>query len=217
MSLTSQILEEALSNPKGKASKLPKTILAKAGEEKIAQYAKRISAKWHSTTASIMMVAEECYSAREELEDASEKRDLIRRLPFGESMFSKLASIGGDKRLKENQALLSPSISTIDLIRKLPDDKFELAKKEKVLGVTRDEMEEWIRSKTEKPARRQISAPELPSALYCVYPEQLLDAEQHAKVWSAVIEMAESQGLKAARFTGENLVNQIKTFFVKKD
>jgi hypothetical protein len=28
--------------------------------------------------------------------------------------------------------------------------------------------------------------------------------------------MAESQGLKAATFTGENLISQIKAFFVKK-
>src|SRR5437899_5769510 len=106
MSMTSQIVQEALSHPMVKAGKQPKASIAKAVEGKVAQYAERISANWHSTTASIMKVAEDCYSAREEL-SVPEKHDLIQRLPFGESMFSKLASIGGDERLKVNQKLLS--------------------------------------------------------------------------------------------------------------
>lgn len=145
-------------------------------------------------------------------------------------MFSKLASIGKDTRLYEHQKLLPPSISTIDLIRKLSPKRFETAKTENVLrpDVTRDEIEEWTRSRQDKPdqsidrdleippARSIASAPEFPLALYCVYPEQLLDAEQHAKVWGAVVEMAEGQGLKAASFTGENLITQLKAFFSKK-
>jgi hypothetical protein len=215
--MTSQIVQEALSHPMVEAGKVPKTSNAKAGEGKVAQYAERISAKWYRTTATIFEVSTDCFAAREEL-SVLERHALIERLPFGASMFSKLASIGGDDRLKKNQKLLPPSISTIDLFRKLSDEQFENAKTEKMLrpDATRDQVEEWKRSKTKKTVRRQVTAPELPSALYCVYPEQLLDAEQHAKLWSAVVEMAESQGLKAATFTGENLIGQIKTFFVKK-
>lgn len=212
MSMTSQIVQEALSHPIVKGGKHPKAGIAKAGEAKVAQYAERISANWHSSTASIMKVADDCYSAREEL-CTSEKHDLIKRLPFGESVFSKLASIGGDKRLKANQTLLSPSISTIDLIRK--HEQFELAKAEKVLGLTRDQVKEWIQTKATRPVQRPISTSELPLALYCIYPKQLLDAEQHAKAWSAVLEMAESQGLEAAHFTGENIIGQLKAHFTK--
>lgn len=218
MSLTSQVLQKSLSGPLAKASKQLKASTVGVQNEKVAQYAERISANWQNHLASIFKVAADCFAANHEL-SVLEKHALIERLPFGASMFSKLASIGGDTRLKKNQTLLPPSISTLDLIRKLSDEQFEAAKAERVLkpDVTRDQMEEWKRSKTKKPVRRQISAPELPSALYCVYPEQLLEVEQHAKVWSAVVQMAESQGLKAAAFTGENLINQIKAFFVKKD
>jgi hypothetical protein len=214
---TTEVMQEALLHPMVKAGRQPKAGMKKASGTTVTEYAERISTNWQNTTASIMKVATDCYSAKAEL-SLSEKHDLIGRLPFGESMFSKLASMGGDKRLRENQKLLPPSISTIDLIRKLSDEEFETAKTEKVLkpGVTRDEIEEWTRSKKDKPARSKISDPELPLALYCIYAEQLLDAEQHAKVWSAVVEMAESQGLKAATFTGENLITQLKAFFSNK-
>lgn len=212
-----EILSEASKHPIVKNSKHPKVSLKGGAGKTVIEYAERISANWHKSTDNIMKVADDCYSAREEFKDfPTDKHDLIKRLPFGDSEFSKLASIGGDKRLKANQTLLSPSISTIDLIRKLPDEKFELAKKEKVFGLTRDQVKEWIRSKTRKHAQRPSSAAELPLALYCIYPKQLLDPQQHAKVWSVVVEMAESQGLEAAHFTGENIIGQLKAHFTNK-
>jgi hypothetical protein len=212
-----EILTEASRHPLVKASKHPKATLKAAPGKTVIEYAERISTNWHNTTASIIKVAADCYSARTNL-SVSEKRDLIERLPFGESMFSKLASIGEDKRLQEHQKLLPPSISTIDLLRKLTPEQFEIAKDEKVVrpDVTRDEIVEWKQRNGEKQNRPSVNHPEFPLALYCIYPEQLQDAEQHAKVWSAVVEMAESQGLKAANFTGENLIGQIKGFFSKK-
>lgn len=217
MSVTiAEIMQEASLPPMVNAGKQPKAAMRKTAGRTVIEYAERISVNWHNTTASIMKVAADCYSAKTEL-SSFEKHDLIERLPFGESMFSKLASIGGDKKLSENQRLLPPSISTIDLIRKLSPEQFETAKIEKVLkpNVTRDEIEEWTRSKADNPARTKASGPEMPLALYCIYPEQLLDAEQHAKVWGTVLQMAESHGMKAANFTGENLISQIKAFFSK--
>src|SRR2546423_1308203 len=98
MSMTSQIVQEAVSHPMVKAGKQPKASIAKAGEGKVAQYAERISANWHSTTANIFKVSSDCFAAKEEL-SVMERHALIERLPFGASMFSKLASIGGDNRL----------------------------------------------------------------------------------------------------------------------
>lgn len=212
-----EIMQESSRPLMVKAGKEPKAAVRKAAGKSVVEYAERISVNWHNTTASIMKVAADCYSAKTEL-SSSEKQDLLERLPFGGSMFSKLASIGGDKKLSENQKLLPPSISTIDLIRKLSPEQFETAKIEKVLkpNVTRDEIEEWTRSKADSPARTKDSDPELPSALYCIYPEQLLDAEQHAALWGTVVERAESHGMKAAHFTGENLISQLKAFFTKK-
>lgn len=213
-----EIMQEVSLPPMMNAGKQPKALTRKAAANTVTEYAERISTNWHNTTASIMKVAADCYSAKIKL-SSSEKRDLIELLPFGEAMFSKLASIGGDKKLNDNLTLLPPSISSLDLIRKFTPEAFEAAKTEKVLrpDVTRDEIEDWTRRKADAPARTKVSEPELPLALYCIYPEQLLDAEQHAKVWDAVVEMAESQGMKAANFTGENLISQIKAFFSKTD
>jgi hypothetical protein len=199
----------------GKRTKTPSTETGSG--QKVTEYAERISANWQKSTDSILQVAADCAAARNEL-TAPEKRELMERLPFGESMFSKLASIGNDTRLYEHKKLMPPSISTMYQIQELSDEQFETAKTEKVLrpDVTRDKVQEWTLGKTDKPARSKLNDLELPLALYCVYPEQLLDAEQHARVWGAVVEMAESQGLKAASFTGESLIAQLKAFFSKK-
>jgi hypothetical protein len=198
----------------GKRTKTPST---EKGSGRVIEYAERISENWQNSIACILKVATDCAAAKNNF-PLSEKRELIERLPFGESMFSKLASIGEDSRLYEHQEFLPPSISTLHLIRRLSDEQFQAAKAEKILrtDVTRDKFQKWTLEKADKPARIRSSEPEFPLALYCVYPEELLVAEQHIHVRSAVVEMAENQGLKVAIFTGENLIAELKAFFSKK-
>ncbi|MGZ4862189.1 MAG: hypothetical protein ACXV2E_05345 [Halobacteriota archaeon] len=203
-------MQEALPSPMTQVNRPTKTAsLEKASGQKVTEYAERISANWQKSTDAILKVAADCAAAKNDL-TRSEKRDLFERLPFGESMFSKLASIGNDTRLFEHKELMPPSISTMYQIHELSDEQFETAKTEKVLrpDVTRDKVQEWTLGKTDKPARNKL-------ALYCVYPEKLLDAELHVQVRDAVIDMAEGQGLKAAIFTGENLIAQLKAFFAE--
>lgn len=208
-------LTGALGVPDADEGNRTKTASTEKGSgQKVTEYAERISANWQNTVASILKVAADCFAAKNAF-SPSEKRELIDRLPFGESMFSKLASIGADSRLSEHQKLLPPSISTMDLIRKLSDEQFEAAVTEGALkpDATRDEFQAWTEGMADRPTRSKSSDLELPLALYCVYPEELLDAEQHTQVRNAVVEMADNQGLKAAIFTGENLIAQLKAFF----
>jgi hypothetical protein len=125
MMTTTSVMKDALRTRPLKGE--GQTSKRSASGQKVAEYAERISQGWQKTVGSIWSVAEDCFVAKNDF-TASEKRDLIARLPFGESMFSKLASIGGDKRLKEHRELLPPSISTMDLLRKMSDEKFEIVR-----------------------------------------------------------------------------------------
>jgi hypothetical protein len=185
----------------------------KVSGQRVGEFAERISENWRNTVESIMKVAADCATAKENF-TRSEKLELLELLPFGETMFSKLASIGGDRRLKEHQKLLPPSISTMYLIQNMSDEKLEAAVMEGVLrpDVTRKAFEDWTRVKDVRPVRSTPSL-ELPLALYCLYSEKLLRAEQHVQVENAVISLADGQGMKAAIFTGESLLAQLKAFF----
>ena len=213
MTTTTSVMEDALRTRPLKGEGQNQAASKKnASERKVSDYAKRISENWRKSVGSIWSVAEDCLVAKNEF-TASEKQDLIARLPFGESMFSKLASIGGDKRLKAHRDILPPSISTMDILRKLSDAQFEIARTKGLVGATREDVKQWTRGNNEKSARKTSRDLELPLALYCVYPEKLLDEDQHKQINRAIVSMAESEGLKAAVFTGENLIAQLKDFF----
>src|SRR6266480_8165842 len=147
-------------------------VATKGTGQKVAEYAERISGNWQKAVGSIFKVAADCAAAKNEL-TRSERLELLERLPFGESMFSKLASIGADNRLNEHQELLPPSISTLYLIQNMSNEQLEAAVTEGALrpDVTRDDLEEWTRGKNDRPARSKSSDLELPAGLYCVYSE----------------------------------------------
>lgn len=127
-------------------AKLKGTINPTTGQpsgDKVAAFADRISSNWQDTLDGIIRVAADCAAAKNEL-SRSEKRDLLERLPFGESMFSKLAAIGDDRRLMKHQEPLPPSISTLYVLHKLSDEQFEAAVTEGTLkpDVTREDLQE---------------------------------------------------------------------------
>ncbi len=98
------------------------------GRDAVDHFAASISAGWQKTTESIIAVAKLCAEAADKL-SVEEKRYLVARLPFGESAFSKLSSIGKDKRLTEPNVvkLLPPSYSTIYEATHLTDDRLKAA------------------------------------------------------------------------------------------
>lgn len=162
MTTTTSVMKDALRTRPLKGA--GHTSKRSASEQKVAEYAERISQGWQKTVGSIWNVAEDCFFAKKDF-TASEKRDLIARLPFGESMFSKLASIGGDKRLKEHRDTLPPSISTMDILRKLSDEQFEIARTKGLVGATREDVKRWTQGNNEKSARKTSRDLELPVAL----------------------------------------------------
>jgi hypothetical protein len=62
--------------------------------------AELIRANWHKAVDSILEVARLCAQANERL-DADQKKQLFKLLPFSHPVFSKLAQIGSDERLYE--------------------------------------------------------------------------------------------------------------------
>ena len=101
----------------------------------IDKYLKEISAGWYETTRSILAVAKTCADANAQL-DADAKRELLNELPFGASVFSKLAKIGADPRLKKQAVakLLPPNYSTIYEVSHLSDTRLADAVRAKVLS-----------------------------------------------------------------------------------
>src|ERR1022692_2079063 len=94
----------------------------------IQAYANKIQSHWSRATKSIMEAAKLCAEANEVL-STTEKRALWKKLPFGESTFSKLATIGAHPRLNSAgvEKLLPPSLSTIHLATQLTEKQLDRA------------------------------------------------------------------------------------------
>ena len=102
---------------------------------KIRQYATLISTEWRKATASILAVAKICAEANKIL-TPNDKKNLFKELPFKQSVFSKLATIGEDKRLTNSSfvEMLPPNYSTIYEIAQLTDDKLREAVSSKLIN-----------------------------------------------------------------------------------
>lgn len=173
-----------------------------------------IKENWRKSVSCILTVAKECAKAKASLNE-EQKKELYLLLPFKSAMFSKLATIGENSRLLEQQTKLPVSISTIYEIAKLPDDRFEEAIKAEVLkpGIRREDIKDWLKRKA--PAQPK-AAMKLPWGMYILYSDSPLEDEQHTALRKSIVELAEAQGLKADTFTGENLLAKIKRHWSKK-
>ena len=99
------------------------------GETLVDGFARRIGTSWHKTTEGIMEAARHCADADDQLTPAA-KSALLARLPFGRSMFSKLAKVGRDPRLGRVLDRLPASVSTIYELTLFDDAKFDAARED---------------------------------------------------------------------------------------
>jgi hypothetical protein len=190
--------------------------------DKVAGYATRINHHWRRTVEGILSVAKDCAAAKRELTD-TEKQELYKRLPFGKSMFSKLATIGENDRLFEHRELLPASISTLYMLCGLSNERFELAIAEGVVrpDMTRDELEAWITEeepkaaatkKKDEPKATTFKKVRVPARLYCLIADEMPSDEQHLQYENQLVRWAEEQGMKAHVFTGENLASEFRDY-----
>jgi hypothetical protein len=125
--------------------------------------AAEITEYWMTSVTSILMVCKLCAEVAGKL-DPLQRRELIDRLPFKESMFSKLASIGKNQALLDVnvQMHLPASWSIIYQLKDLTHEEAQRAISAKVLTpeTTRAELNNWISKnsaswKDEKRLRRK--------------------------------------------------------------
>jgi hypothetical protein len=98
-------------------------------------YAARIVNSWRHAADGMMEVARLCSEASERLA-VSEKKQLIKRLPFKEPTFSKFVRIGKDARLQRLHArrLLPPHYTIAYPLTRLTDEQLQTAVKQGVIN-----------------------------------------------------------------------------------
>ena len=111
-----------------------------------------------------MQVALLCSEASERL-TVSEKKQLIKRLPFKEATFSKFVQIGKDARLHRLHArrVLPPHYTIAYLLTRLTDDQLHTAVKQGVISpdMNRADLQGWLK------ARRPRLVADPPPSLDC--------------------------------------------------
>ena len=122
-------------------------------------YINLIGAAWHKVRDGIFDVADLCAGAKDKLGKKSEKDAFVKRLPFSDSTFCKLAKIGGDARFKRSEvrALLPANFSAIYLVSGLKAEEFSAACEEGILHpqMMRKDLVDWQqkRKKSDKLAQ----------------------------------------------------------------
>ena len=107
----------------------------------IEDFVSKITTCWYRSTKAIFDTATICKLADEQLSPAQKKK-LLKRLPFGESTFSKLVQIGKDRRILKEIKRLPPSMSTMYEVTLLSDEQLEQAIEAGVISAeaTRDDI-----------------------------------------------------------------------------
>lgn len=105
----------------------------------IEDFVSKITTCWYRSTKAIFDTATICAQADEQLNPAQKKK-LLKRLPFGQSTFSKLVQIGKDQRIPKIIKRLPPSMSTIYEVTLLSDEQLDQAKEAHIISAeaTRD-------------------------------------------------------------------------------
>jgi hypothetical protein len=113
-------------------------------------YAARIVNSWRHAADGMMEVARLCSEASERL-TVSEKKQLIKRLPFKEPTFSKFVRIGKDARLQRLHArrLLPPHYTIAYPLTRLTDEQLKTAIKQGVINpdMKRAELQSWLKAR----------------------------------------------------------------------
>jgi hypothetical protein len=113
-------------------------------------YAARIVNSWRHAADGMMEVARLCCEASQLL-TASEKKQLVKRLPFKESTFSKFVQIGKDARLQRLHArrLLPPHYTIAYPLTRLTNEQLETAAKQGVINpdMKRADLQGWLKAR----------------------------------------------------------------------
>ena len=120
----------------------------------VREYAERIKAEWHKSTESIFEIARLCAEAKEKLDD-DDKKELIERLPFERTRFSKLAKVGEDQRLQNPQILplLPPHHTILADLTNLSDFELAAAVEAEVIHprMKRARLTDWVNARRGRP------------------------------------------------------------------
>ena len=157
-------------------------------------YAARIVNSWRHAADGMMEVARLCSEASERL-TVSEKKQLIKRLPFKEATFSKFVQIGKDARLQRLHArrLLPPHYTIAYPLTRLTDEQLATAAKQGVINpdMKRAELQGWLKARrlwmqTASPADHPAPIVERPDAeVVAAQDEQAFAALEAA--WNAAL------------------------------
>ena len=120
-----------------------------AGASPVASYAAHIGDSWRRAAHGMMEVALLCAEASKRL-SVTEKRELIRQLPFKEAAFSKFVQIGNDARLHalHAQGLLPPHYTIAYPLTRLTDEQLKSAVSQRVIhpDMTRAGLQGWLKT-----------------------------------------------------------------------
>jgi len=118
-----------------------------AVQDTVASYVKAINASWHKSTDSILETAKVCADAEKKL-SKDEKIKLFKDLVFSKATFSKLAKVGSQARLlnEDVKPLLPPNYSILYAIAKLSEKDLRQAIKDGIINpnMSRADLEMWI-------------------------------------------------------------------------
>jgi len=123
---------------------------------RVTEYVDKIIKYWRKA-ADISAVAGLCAGANKEL-SRKEKKEFYSGLPFGRTVFCKLARIGSDPRLHQEgiDTLLPANYSMQYEITKLTDEELQAAIDQNIIHTRakRADLLDWIRARRETDSRR---------------------------------------------------------------
>jgi hypothetical protein len=126
----------------------------------IAQYVTCIGESWRRGVAAMLEVCSLCADASKRL-TPEQRKELLDRLPFGQSAFSKFVTIGKDKRLQapEVKQLLSPHYSITYSLTQLREGELQQAIAANVVhpDMKRSDLTKWLET------LRALRSPEEPA------------------------------------------------------
>jgi hypothetical protein len=137
-----------------------------ANQDPVPAYVKAINASWHKSTDSILETARICAEAEKKL-SADEKTKLFKDLVFSKATFSKLAKVGSQARLlnEDVKPLLPPNYSILYAIAKLSEKDLRQAMKDGIINpnMSRADLESWTaeqlgQSKKEEQEEKRVIA-----------------------------------------------------------
>ena len=124
-----------------------------AVQDTVASYVKAINASWHKSTDSILETAKVCADAEKKL-SKDEKTKLFKDLVFSKATFSKLAKVGSEGRLlnEDVKPLLPPNYSILYAIAKLSEKDLRQAIKDGIISpnMSRADLEDWVAEQSGK-------------------------------------------------------------------